>query len=162
MPDIKYQNLIFKENGEFICSDVPGSTFPADMMILLSSLLKQKFNQESTSLLFEIGKSAGKDLNKYLDKNLTRAIDQLSLLGVGQFMLVRNTKINSIIENRNNGLAESSKKLNGLGKDTTDFLLAGILAGLFEARFGLLTYCKETQCIVQGKQSCVFEITTKA
>ncbi len=159
------------DGANFFLKDIPGSTMPLDILVLMYHVFTSKDHAYHKKRLYDLGKLQSKAILSKLigDFQIRLSMDNLKLLlqviaisGFGNIKVVRADFIHKkFIFKLKSAFAEQYLKLFRTQKLPVDNFICGLLSGCLEHYFKEKFNVKETACIVQGKTMCVFEAVTK-
>lgn len=168
----KYKTVFnFTDKGEVGVVGAYGIITPMDIFVLIFHILEQKYGAKATERIYDAGKYFGIDVSKQIfeklnleqkEINIKKALEQIGIYGLGHPELLRaDAKNNLYIVKVDNTPGTHYYDLLGQRKLPFDYLLAGFLAGIMEYVLGKNMSATETNCFVQGKPNCVFEIKSR-
>ncbi len=139
----------------------------ADYMARALAAISERFGEEGSRMIFEMGMSCGMDRIGFLFKDsqeepravIDQSLELLSATGWGR---------GSIVHYNPSGPAlsiavQSNFECTGVSsqKPTSNFL-RGVFQGAVGAILGEGFECRETQCVAKGDKQCLFEISRLA
>ena len=173
---LELADLRFDETGLFL-KGIRGAVMPMDIFVLM---IAEMFDEAKTPKkvvqikkhVFETGRLQGKqiisemlgsDVLPFSAANLALILKQIQISGLGDVEVMKFNHHNpqGLIRVNNSSFATQYKKLFSVQKEPVDFFLAGVISGTMESFYGEEFKVVETSCVVQGKSSCVFEVSSK-
>jgi hypothetical protein len=161
---LKKKNLKL-EQGYFVYEGFQGIILQSYIFLLLTQLLKSIDEKKYLIFIDLLSKKmviSIKSLKKNVQGiNLTEDAKILSLLGVGEFEVIRLTKEKYVLKNVNNPLAEDWRYFFGKPDDSNlqDYFIVCMLKNYFFEMYSKNIVVVEKDCKSKNAQACVFELS---
>jgi|GEM_PF-3553656 len=175
MLSVFFKKLLMAKHIKFMEGDITVFDIDYEMHPLLEhqhlyKALQTKYGEQGTQIIYETGKSVATEIAATLHEKFK--LKGLEHVNLWQNIIELNgmAKISSINPREKGEVtikatSSKAKQLNGnkgaAKPEKADPFLAGFLAGIFSHIYDRELDCRETECMAQGAQTCVFEVRPK-